>query len=909
MNECFFMSNEIQEQVLQTISKLEKNISNQTEIDLVWADVKTLFLNELSTLPTLPTSNSKKSASKFKKCKSFWNPELEKCWKNVCSSEKEYLSFKITQNSEKFIKNNLKINFKDAQKTFDSKFRFFKRKHKKLENYNLEQASKFNPREMWDKLNRLSNPPSSKVVLEIVRDDETISTDLKEILTRWHRDISGLFAGLRDNPEFAFDDEFYQQIKDKKDEFESFCPPNIEQPGPFDSTKLNSEILYAEVSKCIDNAKSQKAYLEIPNEALKNPNAKNLLYKFFNICFSAGLNPTEWDKNDIKPIPKKDKDPRDPLQNRCITIMCCVAKIYSSILTRRLQSFLETNKILVEEQNGFRASRSCVDHILVLCTVLRNRKSLGLSTFLAFIDFKKAFDSVDRSLLLYKLAQIGVNGNFYRAISAMYLNPQSRVILNDYETDYFDCPIGVKQGDCISATLFAIFINDLATEIKDSGIGINLNEHSNSNNNNGDANYNYNNIQFINILLYADDIVLLTNNENDLQHLLLIVENWCRKWRLEVNLTKTNVMHVRPIRKQQSKFMFLFNQRPVEYCSYYKYLGTTINQHLDFNYTAETLSDSAGRALGSIITKLIKNGGFPYNVFTTLVDCCVNSISQYASEVWGFEQYEPTLKIHLRAARFYLGLPKTAAIPAVLAQIDWLEPVFCTQMKMIRQYHRIIKMDNTRLTKSILIWDKQFFDEHKFPTWSSEICSIFENYDMNYFSENLELFPLKETIKTLKTQMKLKHANSLNLRCQRMPKLRTFIKFKDFSTTSSFLLKPLSFIQRKYLNKFCLSCLELKIESGRYLGLPENKRICEVHRNCLEQAQQESESHFLLFCPAYSNLRQTWLSKLELPEYFEFFSPDKKLCTLINDVNNVKQTAQFIIDAFNLRSKIINLKK
>ena len=742
--------------------------------------------------------------------------------------------------------------------------------------------------------------------MEIVRADETISTDIQEILTRWHHDISGLFAGLRENPEFAFDDKYYQEIKDKKEEFENICPPNIEPPSQFDSTELNSKLLYAEVSKCIDNAKYHKAYLEIPNEALKNPNAKNLLYNFFNICFSSGMNPTEWDKNDIKPIPKKDKDPRDPLQNRCITIMCCVAKIYSSILTRRLQSFLEKNKILVEEQNGFRASRSCVDHILVLCTVLRNRKSLGLSTFLAFIDFKKAFDSVDRSLLLYKLAQIGVKGNFYRAICAMFLNPQSRVILNDYETDYFDCPIGVKQGDCISATLFAIFINDLATEIKESGVGINLNEHLN--NNNSDYNDN-NNIQFINILLYADDIVLLTDNEHDLQFLLLIVENWCRKWRLEVNLTKTNIMHVRPVRKQQTKFMFLFNQRPVEYCSYYKYLGTTINQHLDYNRTAETLSDSAGRALGSILTKSIKNGGFPYSVFTTLVDCCVNSISQYSSEVWGFQQYEPTLKIHLRAARFFLGLPKTATIPAILSQIDWLEPVFCTQMKMVRQYHRILKMENGRLTKSILIWDKQFFADHKLPTWSSEISSIFKNYDMQYFTENLDLFPLKETIVALKTQMKIKHGSDLQKKCQPMPKLRTFVKFKEFSKTPSFLLKPLSFIQRKYLNKFCLSCLELKIETGRYLHLPENERVCEVHDSCLEQALPESESHFLLFCPAYSSLRQKWLSKLELPENFQLFSLDKKLCTLINDANNVKQTAQYIIDAFNLRSNITFMKK
>ena len=99
--------------------------------------------------------------------------------------------------------------------------------------------------------------------------------------------------------------------------------------------------------------------------------------------------------------------------------MCCVAKIYSSILTNRLHNFLEVNNILVDEQNGFRAARSCIDHIFVLTTLLRNRKSLGLSTFLAFIDYKKAFDSVDKSLLLYKLLKIGIHGNFFNAISGV----------------------------------------------------------------------------------------------------------------------------------------------------------------------------------------------------------------------------------------------------------------------------------------------------------------------------------------------------------------------------------------------------------------------------------------------------------------------------------------------------------
>ena len=177
---------------------------------------------------------------------------------------------------------------------------------------------------------------------------------------------------------------------------------------------------------------------------------------------------------------------------------------------------------------------------------------------------------------------MGIGGNFYNAILAMFRNPKSRVILNQYSTEYFDCPIGVKQGDCISATLFAIFINDLAVQIKESNIGIDLSKH---------IDITLTNISqealFVNILLYADDIVCMAESEIDLQQLLDIVENWCRKWRLEVNLTKTNILHVRPKRRQQSKFMFIFNFRPVDYCICYRYLGALWNHLVCLKLTIE----------------------------------------------------------------------------------------------------------------------------------------------------------------------------------------------------------------------------------------------------------------------------------------------------------------------------------
>ena len=69
-----------------------------------------------------------------------------------------------------------------------------------------------------------------------------------------------------------------------------------------------------------------------------------------------------------------------------------------------------------------------------------------------------------------------------------------------------------------------------------------------------------------------------------------------------------------------------------------------MNEFLDFKFTCQVQADSAGRALSSIVTKMIKNGGFPYNVFCTLYDACVFSILEYGGEIFGYNFYESALQ-------------------------------------------------------------------------------------------------------------------------------------------------------------------------------------------------------------------------------------------------------------------------
>ena len=255
IDETFFMSQKTLELILSTIAKLENIVDTKDEINLLWAEVKNIFLAEMNNLPDKPSSTFKKQKRKFRKSKPFWNDELENLWSISCKSEKTYVNFRVNTNAEFPHKNMLRLDFKTAQKNFDKKYRYFKRQHHKNQYYDLETNATKQPAAMWATLKRLSNPPTARAALEIIREDKTISRDLKEILERWYKDISGLFSGLHDDPEIAFNQEFYEEVLKKKNEFEEMPFEEQTSHGNYDTEEMNSEISYDEVADAINNSK------------------------------------------------------------------------------------------------------------------------------------------------------------------------------------------------------------------------------------------------------------------------------------------------------------------------------------------------------------------------------------------------------------------------------------------------------------------------------------------------------------------------------------------------------------------------------------------------------------------------------------------------------------------------------
>ena len=143
-----------------------------------------------------------------------------------------------------------------------------------------------------------------------------------------------------------------------------------------------------------------------------------------------------------------------------------IGKLFTSIINERLNKYLNDNHLIGEEQAGFRENYSTTDHIFVLHSTLDLYLSQNKRIYCAFIDYKKAFDSIDRTSLWQKLFQNGVRGKVFRVIRNMYANLKSCVMNNNETSKFFKCNIGVRQGENLSPILFALYLNDFQTFIK-----------------------------------------------------------------------------------------------------------------------------------------------------------------------------------------------------------------------------------------------------------------------------------------------------------------------------------------------------------------------------------------------------------------------------------------------------------
>ena len=393
------------------------------------------------------------------------------------------------------------------------------------------------------------------------------------------------------------------------------------------------------------------------------------------------------------------------------------------------------------------------------------------------------------------------------------------------------------------------------------------------------------------VILYADDIALLGESEEDIQLQLNNLLEWCKKWRMKVNVSKSKIVHYRPSGQERTQFIFKLGSENLEVVSQYKYLGLVLNEFLDFSITAALLAGSAGRALGAIYSKYRHTNGLGYKSYTKMYHSGVTPILDYCSGVWGYSAFDKINTVQNRAIRLYLGVHRFAPNLAINGDMGWTSSRVRRKLDMLRLWNRLLSMDDTRLTKYLFDCDKRLCKLN----WTVDIKKIFTELNMMSVFDNEEGIDLSAAFDLLKVQESTRWKSEV----VNIPKLRTYCKFKEVYEVEPYVTSVMNRGHRSLLAQFRSGILPLRIETGRYQDLPVEFRICLM----CEEEVCEDEIHFIFSCNCYENLRTKLFDQI-LPVYPNFleFSVSEKLSKMM-DRQFIKHTAGYIWNAYTKRRR------
>jgi len=464
---------------------------------------------------------------------------------------------------------------------------------------------------------------------------------------------------------------------------------------------LNSEITPEELSRNISKLKKGKASAEdgITNEFIINTanNTRQVILKVFNECLKQGVYP--WNTALITPLHKKgDKD--NPNNYRAIAVGSNLGKLFSSILLERLIQFRNIHCPDTANQLGFVKEAQTSDHIFTLRTCIEKYTKQKKRLYSCFVDYRKAFDTVCREALLFKLCKLGIKGNFFNCVKHMYQNSSAKLKMLNKISEAIDILIGTEQGHPMSPELFKTYLLDLSIDLNEVlGLKIpNLNG------------------ELISHLLWADDLVLLALDQRSLQILIDKVHQFCELWGLSVNISKTAIMVFNKTGRQlQESHGFKYGRITIPAARTYCYLGIVFNLNGSTTAATDELRKKGLKAYFAL-KSIINLGELSTRSVFKLFDALILPVVSYGCQTWLQETNfvkavisevdgkrilqklaaDPLEKLHLRFLKWTLQVHKKCANLTCYGDTGRFPLVIQLAKQAISYFNRLRDLDKTR---------------------------------------------------------------------------------------------------------------------------------------------------------------------------------------------------------------------
>ena len=263
--------------------------------------------------------------------------------------------------------------------TFDKEIKKAKADHRRHKQIQLLQQCKHDTKDFWRNFKQIGIHCERKTIPnQVINAEGEVLSDPSALLQVW----KDYFNSLYNRSSLSAPSKIYS------------LPSITHMPANSSNCQeLNLPISIAEVELAIARLNLNKApgLDKIQGSYINHPALTPLLYRLFSVCFNSALIPSDWCSALIHPILKPNTtDPRNPVNYRGIALQSVVLKVFCKVLNARLSDWSETNCILLDEQNGFRPDRSCLDHLFAICNIISTRKLTKSPTFIAFVDLKKA---------------------------------------------------------------------------------------------------------------------------------------------------------------------------------------------------------------------------------------------------------------------------------------------------------------------------------------------------------------------------------------------------------------------------------------------------------------------------------------------------------------------------------------
>lgn len=370
------------------------------------------------------------------------------------------------------------------------------------------------------------------------------------------------------------------------------------------------------------------------------------LFSIFKNSIQRGIFPSNWKIGEVIPVFKKGTK-SDCANYRPLTMLNLNSKILESIVCDSLDYHLVTNELIHSNQWGFKKGVSTESLLLYLTEAWKKAIDDGYKVGVLFVDFKKAFDTVDHTILKDKLSDVGVSGVFFEWI-ASYLHERSQyVTVNGVRSKLQQIDIGVPQGSLLGPRLFTIYVNDLPNS-SETGC----------------------------IHMFADDttIYYLGKGVEEIIDALNLILNdfkvWCCKNHLTVHTGKTVAMLI-------SSQVFVGPMRPLMFGNshiYFTTKSTCLGVEIDYKLNWKPQVKALHYKFGGKLKFLKKLKALPSGVLEEIYFKGIVPSITYCIAIWGscspstFNELE---HLHLKAAKLIHKLPSETPDSDVLDLVKW----------------------------------------------------------------------------------------------------------------------------------------------------------------------------------------------------------------------------------------------